>query len=1442
MKNKFTFLRTLLFLIFTFLGKGAFATHIVGVDLYYTWVAGNTYQITMAVYGDCAGASFPALSVSSPVICIYDASTSIGSINLALQAPTNGVEITPVCPADSDLTQCTSLAYTIPGIKKFIFTGTYTLPYTSATWRFLFTGNMGTSGGSAGRGSTITNIVGPGSSIIQLVDTLNNTVYHNTSAQLTVLPTPFFCLGVADNYNPGAHDPDGDSLAFSLISAYNGTAVCTAIGGLVTYSTGFSPTAPLATSAFTFNNFTGQISFTPNALQRSLVVYNIDEYRLGTTFVGSCQREMSFLVLTCTDPPPTGGFSTSSAGTIVDSSDFDICQNVGPFTITLRPTESDTFNNITVTATGLPTGATFTTVNNSTNHPVCTFGWSTTGVAVGTYTFYVTFQDNNCPLAGTQTRAYTITVLPVPTVLTTPGASVCQGVSTTLTASGAVSYVWAPGTGLSCIPCATTIATPLGTTLYTVTGTATNGCTNTDTVRVTVKPLPVIVAGTATAICIGASAPLTASGGVSYTWAPGSTLSCTACTNPTATPLSTTTYNLTGTGANGCVNTSAVTITVNPLPVITVPAASVCAGNSVTLMPTGAVSYVWSPATGLSCTACTNPIANPAITTTYTVTGTNANGCVNSTTITVNVSPLPAPPTVISPVNYCLNATAAALTATGTSLLWYTSSTGGVGSGIAPVPPTTTVGSTTWYVSQTVTGCESNRDSITVIVKPLPAITISPAAASICIGQSTTFTASGGVSYRWSPGTSLSSTVTAAVTANPASTIIYTVTGTGANGCTDTASILVTVNPLPVIIITPVAPTICIGSDVVLTASGALTYTWTPSATLSSGAGSSVTATPVVTTSYAITGTDINGCVNTGHVTVTVNPIPTAPIVISPLVYCQNTTAPALTATGAALLWYTVATGGVGSATAPIPPTTTAGSTTWYVSQTVGGCESPRTPITVNINPLPPVVAGPTGASICIGQSVELIAGGGLSYLWTPGTALSVTTGAHVWADPSTTTTYTVTGTDINHCSNSASVTVTVHPLPVITVVPANASICFGSSITLTVSGASTYVWSPAATLNNSAGPSVVATPPSSIIYSVTGTDVFGCVNTSGTAITVNPIPPAPLVTTPVFYCQHAPAIPLIATGTSLLWYNVGTGGTGSATDPVPNTDNLGTTLWFVSQTVNGCESPRDTIAVIVTVNAETGFDFSIKYGCVEDTVSFTNTSQYAYKYIWYFGDKNSVTDTDTNPVHYYRAEQETSYYTVKLVGFNPVCYEDSTIQTLTLNPSPHIYFLSNVTVGTTIPLGSSVQLNVDGGTKYLWSPDNGTLSDPNINNPVATPVENTIYLVYGYNENGCEDSANVDINVYYNDSEFLPSAFTPNGDGLNDIFKIGNLRYDKLDDFSIFNRWGQLVYKSNDADKGWDGTFNGVKQDLGVYNYLVVISRPDHSQIMLKGTVTLIR
>lgn len=423
------------------MGIGARASHIVGADLYYKWISGNTYEITVNLYGDCGPSSagaFSTLPTSRPHVCIYNGSTSVGAVDLNIIAPTTGKEITPVCPRDSSLTQCTNPAYAIPGIKRFTYKNTYTFSGPAHNWRLIYTGGNG-GGSAAGRAAALTNILG--GTTMQLIDTLDNFYHPNSSPVLTVVPTPFFCINDEDCYNPGAVDiydtsrtnPSGDSLMFYLTAATSGSGGtgCT-VGGSVTYrgtawTTPFVQAVSAATplvvrdgtpSGFSFNQFTGQICFYPTALQRAVVVYNIREFR-HDTFMGSMQREMSFNIIDCVNTSPTGDIdSFAGSGDTLDSHHFVACGNSGSFTLHFNPTEPDTSNHITVTATGLPPGAVFTVDSNNTSHPHAHFTWiTTTGVvAPGDYTFYINFTDDNCPITGTNTLAFTVTIFPVPTV------------------------------------------------------------------------------------------------------------------------------------------------------------------------------------------------------------------------------------------------------------------------------------------------------------------------------------------------------------------------------------------------------------------------------------------------------------------------------------------------------------------------------------------------------------------------------------------------------------------------------------------------------------------------------------------------------------------------------------------------------------------------------------------------------------------------------------------------------------------------------------------------------------------------------------------------------------------------------------------------------------------------------------------------------------------
>lgn len=705
---------------------------------------------------------------------------------------------------------------------------------------------------------------------------------------------------------------------------------------------------------------------------------------------------------------------------------------------------------------------------------------SITFPTTGTVTLY-SFVTDAC--GNTVTSSRTVTVTPGPTV-TVNSPTICSGQSATLTATGATTYTWTPTATLSSGTGATVTATPATTTTYTVSGT-TSGCTSTATAVVTVTSNPVIVVNSPT-ICAGQSATLNAMGATSYTWTPAATLSSGTGATVTATPATTTTYTITG-ATGTCTGTTTATVTVNANPTVTVNSATICDGQSATLTATGATSYTWTPAATLSSGTGSTVTATPTTTTTYTVTGTTGT-CTGTATSTVTVNPNPTVlvnnPTMCEGQSVSLNAGGGANSFTWTPAGTLSSSTG---SSVTASPTTTTTYTVTGTI--TATGC-SNTATGTVTVYPIPTITVND--ATICAGQSATLIPIGAGGYTWTPAGTLSSSVGSPVIATPTTTTTYTIVGTLA-GCTATVTSTVTVIPNPTVTVN--SATICAGQSATLNATGATSYTWTPTATLSSGTGATVTATPATTTTYTVTGTT-GTCSSTATSTVTVNPNPTVTVNSPSVCAGQSVT---LNATGAtSYTWTPAATlsSGTGSTVTATPATTT----TYTVTGTTGTCTGTATS-TVTVNPNPTVTA--TSATICAGQSATLSAGGAGSYTWTPAATLSSATGSTVTATPPTTTTYTVTGT-LGTCSATATSTVTVTPNPVVTV--NSATICAGQSATLNATGATSYTWTPAATLSSGTGATVTATPATTTTYTITGT-TGTCTGTATSTVTVNPIP-----------------------------------------------------------------------------------------------------------------------------------------------------------------------------------------------------------------------------------------------------------------------------------------------------------------------------------------------
>lgn len=251
------------------------------------------------------------------------------------------------------------------------------------------------------------------------------------------------------------------------------------------------------------------------------------------------------------------------------------------------------------------------------------------------YTVAVT-DNNGCESVDNMT----VTVHPLPQANAGNDTSLCLNESVQLHASGGVIYSWT-GSNLSCQNCANPVASPIQTTTYVVNVTDTYGCQNIDSVTVEVNSLPNAGAGQDQGICVGDSAQLSATGGLTYLWS-GPSLSCTNCADPNASPATTTIYTVIVTDGNGCQDADNTVITVSSPPLANAGTnQSICQNDSVQLGASGGASYSWSPTQGLSDPFVADPIAFPLSDQIYVVTVTNQFGCSSKDSVIITVHPLP---------------------------------------------------------------------------------------------------------------------------------------------------------------------------------------------------------------------------------------------------------------------------------------------------------------------------------------------------------------------------------------------------------------------------------------------------------------------------------------------------------------------------------------------------------------------------------------------------------------------------------------------------------------------------------------------------------------------------------------------------------------------------------------------------------------------------------
>jgi gliding motility-associated-like protein len=543
---------------------------------------------------------------------------------------------------------------------------------------------------------------------------------------------------------------------------------------------------------------------------------------------------------------------------------------------------------------------------------------------------------------------------------------------------------------------------------------------------------------------------------------------------------------------------------------------------------------------------------------------------------------------------------------------------------------------------------------------------------------------------------------------------------------------------------------ICKGESITLLGVGASTYTWLPGG----NTNPSVTMSPSVTTVYTLTAAT-GTCSATTTYTLYVSPLPVGDTLISTSIPICSGDSIILKGTGANTYTWTSISYTVTAADSIINGikfTPMAGTDTFSVKgkDTITGCVNTAT-ISVLVKQPPTLTVSPAlPATICPGASVSFTVSGGAAvtgYTWSPTTNLSPSASSTVIVvSPTVSTSYQVMGLDTNGCTGSNEAIVII---PQDSISVNSPSICQSNSVALNASSIPmSYTWSPATGLSSTSGSSVIANPYNTTVYTIAGTDNFGCHGTTTATVTVNSLPTFSISNTPTKPCSGNPDV-LMA-----------------------NAVNNYTYTWS-----NG------TVGAITTVFP------AIK-------------------------TKYTVTGTDTNG-----------------------CSNTDTLLVL-VNPLPNVAINSGVT-SFTLNLGQSITLNAGGANTYSWT--SGNVSCDSCASNTESPVASTQYCVRGTDVNGCRDSVCLQVIVEEVCTVFIPDAFSPNGDGHNDVFKVYGHCITELT-LQVFDRWGNQVYSGSDPSAGWDGSYGGSLMNTGTYIYQVQYTLSNGTKTKTKGNFSLMR
>ncbi len=650
------------------------------------------------------------------------------------------------------------------------------------------------------------------------------------------------------------------------------------------------------------------------------------------------------------------------------------------------------------------------------------------------------------------------------------------------------SYAWSPALPASL----TQNVCPAASTTYTLTVTNSCGCTASATAEVIVSnSINVTVTPTVDTVCSLSGSILTANGATTYTWSPGVGLSSTTGASVTANPIVSTTYTVTGTNASGCTGSATAIIQASPNPIVIVNPITICSGQSGVLNAAGALTYTWAPAIGLSATTGITVTANPLVTTSYTIVGTNSLGCTGQTTAVVTVNLVNA---AINPDNSTI-CSGGCVMLNGTANSNTTSTTVFNTNPVPNVIPENLIGnSSTINIPGPCPGGIVGVNTVVSVCVQIAHGNFGSIDATLTSPNGTT------IDLTSDNGAATGGLITLCFSGSAAQSITSMAVATSGTYQPEQNFSLFSGSSLTgnwVMTVFDDLPGNGTGAFInwsITFQNASLTYTWSPSASLSSANIINPTACPSTNTTYTIIVTDAcTGCTANATSIVNVNPPPI--INVNNLIVCTGSGGGALNANGATTYTWSPATG-LNTTTGSSVIANPASSVTYtVVGFDANGCSSSNTAIvtvTPSITPLFTQIA-----PLCqnaVSPVLPLISTNGIAGTWSPSSINTSSPG---------TSTYTFTPAP-NQCAIPTTMDVTILPL-VVPTFPLVPPLCAGDPTPILPSTSIegiTGTWSPA--INNT----------TTTTYTFTPDNPSQCGTTTTLTIVVDPLP----FTTPIYH------------------------------------------------------------------------------------------------------------------------------------------------------------------------------------------------------------------------------------------------------------------------------------------------------------------------------------